>query len=178
MTITQLQETKKGRFSVFVDGEFLFSVHKDTFLTRQELALGRQITVEALEEIRLADELLSCKEKALTLLEYSSHSAGRLADLLNLRGYSLGRVRQELYRRRLDPETIQEVMDSLGDVDQIGPIVALVRKKYLQKLREPQGRGKVAAALQRRGYQYDEIREALALVLEELPDEDEEEGEE
>ena len=36
----------------------------------------------------------------------------------------------------------------------------------------------VAAALQRRGYQYDEIREALALVLEELPDEDEEEGEE
>ena len=34
----------------------------------------------------------------------------------------------------------------------------------------------VAAALQRRGYQYDEIREALALVLEELPDE--EEGEE
>ncbi len=214
MTITQLQETKKGRFSVFVDGEFLFSVHKDTFLTRQELALGRQITVETLEEIRLADELLSCKEKALTLLEYSSHSAGRLAeklrrfypaetveaviqrltelgllddldygrrlaaDLLNLRGYSLGRVRQELYRRRLDPETIQEVMDSLGDVDQIGPIVALVRKKYLQKLREPQGRGKVAAALQRRGYQYDEIREALALVLEELPDEDEEEGEE
>ena len=87
-------------------------------------------------------------------------------------------MRQELYRRRLDPETIQEVMDGLGDVDQIGPIVALVRKKYLQKLREPQGRGKVAAALQRRGYQYDEIREALALVLEELPDEDEEEGEE
>ena len=56
MTITQLQETKKGRFSVFADGEFLFSVHKDTFLLRPELAVGRQVTVETLEEIRLEDE--------------------------------------------------------------------------------------------------------------------------
>ena len=214
MIITQLQETKKGRFSVFADGEFLFSVHKDTFLLRPELAVGRQVTVETLEEIRLEDEALSCKEKALTLLEYSSHSAGRLAeklrrhyppetveqvvqrlrelgllddldygrrlaaDLLNLRGYSLGRVRQTLYQRRLDKETIDQVMGELSEIDQIAPIVALVNKKYLQKLREPRGREKVAAALQRRGYRYDEIREALSQVTEGLFDEGyEEEGE-
>lgn len=214
MTITQLQETKKGRFSVFADGSFLFSVHKDTFLLRPELAVGRQVTAEVLEEIRLADEELSCKEKALTLLEYSSQSAGRLAeklsrfypketvektvarltelgllddldygrrlaaDLINLRGYSLGRVRQELYKRRLDRETIDRVMEEIGDLDQIGPIVALVEKKYLEKLREDRGWEKVAAALQRRGYQYDEIRDALAQVAEEHPDLDEEEVEE
>lgn len=214
MTITQLQETKKGRFSVFADGEFLFSVHKDTFLLRPELAVGQQVTAETLEEIRLADEELSCKEKALTLLEYSSQSAGRLAeklsrfypretvertvarltelgllddldygrrlaaDLLNLRGYSLGRVRQELMKRRLDRETVDRVMEEIGDLDQIGPIVALVRKKYLLTLRENRGREKVAAALLRRGYQYDEIRDALAQVLEELPETDEEEVEE
>lgn len=208
MTITRLAETKKGRFAVFADGEFLFSVHKDIFLSRKELELGRQVPVETLEEIRLEDEAYSCKEKALTLLEYSAHSAGRLAeklrrfyppetveltvarlvelgllddldygrrlaaDLLNLRGYSLGRVRQALYQRRLDRETIDRVMEELEDIDQVGPIVALVKKKYLPKLREPQGRQKVAAALQRRGYGYDEIREALAQVLEELPEED------
>ena len=214
MTITQLQETKKGRFSVFANGEFLFSVHKDTFLLRPELAVGRQVTVETLEEIRLEDEALSCKEKALTLLEYSSHSAGRLAeklrrhyppetveqvvqrlrelgllddldygrrlaaDLLNLRGYSLGRVRQTLYQRRLDKETIDQVMGELSEIDQIAPIVALVNKKYLQKLREPRGREKVAAALQRRGYRYDEIREALSQVTDGLFGEGyEEEGE-
>ena len=212
MTITQLQETKKGRFSVFADGQFLFSVHKDTFLLRPELAVGRRVTPETLEEIRLEDEELSCKEKALTLLEYSSHSAGRLAeklrrfyppetvdrvigrlrelgllddldygrrlaaDLLNLRGYSLGRVRQTLYQRRLDQETIQTVMEELADIDQVSPMVALVKKKYLPKLREPRGREKVAAALPRRGYQYDEIREALAQVLEGLLDEEEGEG--
>ena len=147
-------------------------------------------------------------------LEYSSHSAGRLAeklrrhyppetveqvvqrlrelgllddldygrrlaaDLLNLRGYSLGRVRQTLYQRRLDKETIDQVMGELSEIDQIAPIVALVNKKYLQKLREPRGREKVAAALQRRGYRYDEIREALSQVTEGLFDEGyEEEGE-
>ena len=198
MTITRLGETKKGRFSVFADGEFLFSVHKDIFLSRKELELGREVSVELLEEIRLEDEAYSCKEKALTLLEYSAHSAGRLAEklrrfyppetvditierlgelgLLDDLDYSLGRVRQTLFQRRLDRETIEQVMEELEDIDQVGPIVALVKKKYLSKLRECQGRQKVAAALQRRGYGYDEIREALAQVLEELPEDEEEDG--
>lgn len=202
MTITRLSETKKGRFAVFADGEFLFSVHKDIFLARPELALGKNLPVELLEEIRLEDEAWSCKEKALTLLEYSSRSAGALAeklrqhyppetveatiqrltelgllndldygrrlaaDLLHLRKYSLGRVRQALYQRKLDREVIDEIMEELEDTDQIGPIVDLVQKKYLPKLREPQGRQKVAAALQRRGYGWDDIREALRQVAE------------
>lgn len=202
MTITRLSETKKGRFAVFADGEFLFSVHKDIFLARPELALGKNLPVELLEEIRLEDEAWSCKEKALTLLEYSSRSAGALAeklrqhyppetveatiqrltelgllndldygrrlaaDLLHLRKYSLGRVRQALYQRKLDREVIDEIMEELEDTDQIGPIVELVQKKYLPKLQEPQGRQKVAAALQRRGYGWDDIREALRQVAE------------
>ncbi len=202
MTITRLSETKKGRFAVFADGEFLFSVHKDIFLARPELVLGKNLPVELLEEIRLEDEAWSCKEKALTLLEYSSRSAGALAekllqhyppetveatiqrltelgllndldygrrlaaDLLHLRKYSLGRVRQALYQRKLDREVIDEIMEELEDTDQIGPIVELVQKKYLPKLREPQGRQKVAAALQRRGYGWDDIREALRQVAE------------
>jgi len=204
MTITRLSETKKGRFAIFCDGVFLFSVHKDIFLSRPELALGKDIPEETLEEIRLEDEAWSCKEKALTLLEYSSHSAGKLAeklrrhyppevveatvermkelglvndldygrrlaaDLIHLRKYSLGRVRQTLRQRGLDRETIDEVMGELGDTDEVGPMVELIRKKYLQKLDSPQGRQKVAAALQRRGYAWDDIREALAQVGEYL----------
>ena len=45
MTITRLSETKKGRFAIFADGEFLFSVHKDIFLGRPELALGKKLPV-------------------------------------------------------------------------------------------------------------------------------------
>lgn len=214
MTITRLSETKKGRFAIFADGEFLFSVHKDVFLSRPELALGRDLLAEALEEIRLEDEAWSCKEKALSLLEYSARSSGNLAerlrryypaetvdltierlkelgllddldygrrlaaDLLHLRKYSLGRVRQALYQRKLDRETIDQVMEELEDTDQVGPMVELVRKKYLAKLREPQGRQKVAAALQRRGYGWEDIREALRRAEELLPEENDNEGDE
>ena len=116
--------------------------------------------------------------RELGLLDDLDYGRRLAADLLNLRGYSLGRVRQTLYQRRLDKETIDQVMGELSEIDQIAPIVALVNKKYLQKLREPRGREKVAAALQRRGYRYDEIREALSQVTEGLFDEGyEEEGE-
>lgn len=214
MTITRLSETKKGRFAIFADGEFLFSVHKDIFLSRPELALGRDLPVELLEEIRLEDEAWSCKEKALSLLEYSARSSGSLAeklrqqyppetveatirrlnelgllndldygrrlaaDLIHLRKYSLGRVRQALYQRRLDRETIDTIMEELEDTDQVGPMVELIQKKYLPKLREPQGRQKVAAALQRRGYGWEEIREALRRVEADLPEEFDDEGDE
>ena len=54
---------------------------------------------------------------------------------------------------------------------------ALSPEEYAQAL-ETRGREKVAAALQRRGYRYDEIREALSQVTEGLFDEGyEEEGE-
>ena len=214
MTITRLSETKKGRFAIFADNEFLFSVHKDLFLSRPELALGRDLPAETLEEIRLEDEAWSCKEKALSLLEYAARSSGELAeklrrqyppetveavierlaelgllddldygrrlaaDLLRLRKYSLGRVRQALCRRRLDRETIDRILGELEDTNQIGPMVELVQKKYLPKLREPRGRQKVAAALQRRGYGWEEIRVALRRVEETIPEEFEDEGDE
>ena len=69
MTITRLGETKKGRFSVFADGEFLFSVHKDIFLSRKELELGREVSVELLEEIRLEGEGLFLAGIGLVLQE-------------------------------------------------------------------------------------------------------------
>ena len=97
------------------------------------------------------------------------------ADLVNLRGWGPLRVRQELRRRRLSPETVQSVMEGLEEDSEEDPadaVLRLVRKKYLPKLREPRGREKVAAALQRRGYGWGEIREALSRLGEEdLPPE-------
>ena len=211
MRITRLQETKKGRFSVFADGEFLFSVHRDIFLLHRELAEGREVSVRRLEEIRLEDEEYSCREKALSLLDYAPQSEGRLreklerfyppetaervtvrlreagllddldygrrlaAEGMELRGWGPLRVRQELFRRKLSPETVRAVMEELEDSPREDPAAAvlrLVEKKYLPKLREPRGREKVAAALRRRGYGWGEIREALSrLGEEELPPE-------
>ena len=122
------------------------------------------LTIERMKELGLLDDL-----------DYGRRLA---ADLIHLRKYSLGRVRQALYQRKLDRETIDRVMEELEDTDQVGPMVELVRKKYLPKLREPQGRQKVAAALQRRGYGWEDIREALRRAEELLLEENDNEGDE
>ena len=47
--VTEIQQTKRGRFSIFGDGEFLFSVHKDIFLLHRELAAGRDLCIRELD---------------------------------------------------------------------------------------------------------------------------------
>ena len=82
LIITSIEKTKKGRYSLFIDGEFLFSVHPDTYL-KSKLKDGQQVSIEELEEIRLADEYLSAKENALNILSRTSQSSGVLADKLS-----------------------------------------------------------------------------------------------
>ena len=82
MIITNIEKTKKGRYSLFIQEEFLFSVHLDTYL-KSKLKVGLEIGVEELEEIRLADEFLSAKQNALHILSRSSQSCGILADKLS-----------------------------------------------------------------------------------------------
>ena len=62
-------------------------------------------------------------------------------------------------------------LEELEDTDQVGPILDLIQKKYRSKLQAPQGRQKVAAALQRRGYAWEDIRTALDRFAEDGEDE-------
>lgn len=79
-TITEIQPTKAGRFSLFVDGEFRFSVLQET-LVKHHIRKGSVLSGDQLESIRAEDEFASCKAKALRLLA-SSHSRGMLLDKL------------------------------------------------------------------------------------------------
>ena len=81
MRITEIQKTKQGRYALFVDGTFLFSVHPDTY-TLSNLAPDLEIDVHRLEELRQEDALYSCKDKAMSLLGYASHSRGMLVEKL------------------------------------------------------------------------------------------------
>ncbi len=81
MILTDIQITKRGRYSLFVDKEFLFSVHPEVFI-RRGLVVGQTVTVELLEEIRLDSEERSAKEQALNLLSHSAKTSGQLYEKL------------------------------------------------------------------------------------------------
>lgn len=202
MTVTDITKTKKGRYALFADGEFLFSVHKDSFF-KTKLSVGNAMTVEELEELRLEDEFISAKESALNILSRASQSSGMLreklskyygedavertlvrmaelgllddrdyarrfaSDCVKLRGYSMQRLKQALWQKKLPPEAIEAGMAQFDDRDETQPIIDMILKKYKSKIFDEDGLRKTIAAMQRRGFSYGDIKTALNRIEDE-----------
>lgn len=86
MVITKIHKTQQGRYALWVDGEFCFSIHKYTYC-RNHLYSGLEVTIEKLEEMRASDEDYSAVQSALNMLSRMAQSSGRLREKL-LRRYS------------------------------------------------------------------------------------------
>ncbi len=75
MTITKIERQKKakGRYSVFLDGEFAFGIFEDT-LVKFGLRKGDSPDEKKIKEIREFDELAFGKKIAYDLLSYKQRS--------------------------------------------------------------------------------------------------------
>ena len=114
--------------------------------------------------ISLSHDEMAILKGLLDDLDY----ARRLSrDMVNLRGWSLRRVRQGLLQRKLDRETVDEALRQFEDEDETGPIIEIILKKYRDKIFDAGSLRKTIAALQRRGFGYDDIRAALRRIQEE-----------
>ena len=86
--------------------------------------------------------------------------AARLAQELARKGYAFSRTVQELVRRGVDRELAQEAAREVSP-DPEEAIRRLIQRKYERRLGDEKGRRQTAAALQRLGYRWEEIRSAL-----------------
>ena len=87
------------------------------------------------------------------------------AELFERKKYGKNRVKSELYRRGIDSDTINEVLEEYeneNETDNIQTIVDIIRKKYYNKLVDEKSRQKVVAALVRLGYSFSDIRSAMS----------------
>ena len=83
------------------------------------------------------------------------------------RGYGRRRVEQELRRRELPRETWEEALEELPDSrDQLDE---LVRKRLGDAPADRKALGRLASALMRRGYSWEEVRAAIARCAADLP---------
>ncbi|MCH5321688.1 MAG: regulatory protein RecX [Eubacterium sp.] len=80
--------------------------------------------------------------------------------LYNVKKYSTNHIRQECYKRGIDSDIINSVLENF-EVDNIDTIVQLIENKYLSKLEQENGREKVVAALMRKGFSYSDIKSAF-----------------
>lgn len=86
-------------------------------------------------------------------------------ELYERKKYGRNRVKNELYRRGIDSEIINEVIEEYeneSEQDNIQTIVDIIRKKYYNKLIDEKSRQKVVAALVRLGYSFSDIRQAMS----------------
>lgn len=89
MRITGLkpQRRSKKRLSVFVDGEFAFSLDKET-VAEFGLKEGERVDRQFLEQVVLEEQYRLCRNYAFLLLSYKARTEKELKERLEKKGYS------------------------------------------------------------------------------------------
>jgi len=89
------------------------------------------------------------------------HFCESLVDYLyNTKKYSTNHVRQECYKRGISSDIINRVVSDY-DIDNVDTIMTLINNKYSSKLEQDNGKEKVIASLQRKGFSYSDIKSAF-----------------
>lgn len=104
------------------------------------------------------------------LLDDERYAARLARSLSENKQYPRRRIEQELRRRGVSGVLAQQVVSDLEGED-FRQALALLEKKYYNKLNDPDGRRRATAALARRGFSYGAIRRAFDEL--DLPDDEE-----
>ena len=92
------------------------------------------------------------------------------ADAVNLRGWPRRRIAMELQKKGVPEEVIEKALADITEETEIETACRLLEGPYRGKLRDRRERDKVKAALQRRGFSYEVIRQAVSRAMEALPE--------
>lgn len=119
--------------------------------------LEQKLYTEASPEIAAAVVARLCE---VGLLDDARYAARLARSLSEGKHYPRRRIEQELRRRGISPVLAQTVVSELEGED-YEQALALLERKYYNKLNDPDSRRRVIAALARRGFSYGAIRRAM-----------------
>lgn len=95
--------------------------------------------------------------------------APRLAEyLIKRKRWGIRRARQEMLRRGLDRELVENALADIPEEELDEELTELIAKKYANKLNDPDDRRKTIASLARRGYDFAAIKRCIETYLEDL----------
>ncbi len=200
MIITAIEDFKKARKRVDLDGEFAFVLYSSE-IRKLRLKVGEELSEEDYRMI--STELLPgrAKLRAMNLLQSKDYTSRQLADKLRESSYpeeivqeaidyvtsyhylddhryareyilyrsdvrSKGRIVQDLMRKGIDKEVIEQAYEEALEEDHLPDEMVLI-KKELKKLHYDatavtyEEKQKIAARLYRKGFTSDQIFKAL-----------------
>lgn len=145
--LTRITETKRGRYALFLDDAFAFSLDEDTFAAAG-LHAGDELTEPAVAELRRKSDARRALDKAMDLLALRDHAAGELYAKLC---------------RRFDPHTAAAAVARVGELGLLND-AGFARRRAAELLRKRKSRREIAADLNAKGID----RDTAAAVLDEL----------
>ncbi|MEG1384403.1 MAG: RecX family transcriptional regulator [Oscillospiraceae bacterium] len=145
VTITEIKQTKRGRYALFCADGFMFSIDEDT-VARHHVKKGMQLENEQLMQIRAASDFQKAKNKAL--------------DLLSMRDHSEYELRQKLMKT-YDEDTAALAVQKVSELKLTDD--GTFARRYASELIESKGQSKRAAAqkLREKGISREIIEQTL-----------------
>lgn len=129
--------------------------------------LEKKLYTEASPEIAAA---VIARLQEVGLLDDAAYARRLARHLMEVKQYPRRRIEQELRHRGIDALTVADALAEL-DGDDLQQALALLEKKYYNKLKTPEDRRRTVAALARRGFSYGAIRGAMERM--QVPDDEE-----
>lgn len=151
-TLTQISETKKGRYALFFDGEFAFSLDAGTFADA-DLHQDDELEPWQIEELRKKSDTRRALDKAMDFLALRDHAAGELYDKLC---------------RKFDPHSAATAVARVGELGLLND-EDFARRRAAELLRKRKSRREILLDLNKKGID----RDTAAAVVEALGDEEE-----
>ena len=135
------------------------------------LALRDHSEKELLQKLRQKGFADGAEEAMEKLKSYGYLDDSRFAlrfaqELQRVKHYGKKRIEQELYRKGVSRNVVSDTLEQLSFDEDALP--ALIERRYLRQLDTEKGVQKTVAALQRMGYSFGEIRDALRKVQEDV----------
>lgn len=101
-------------------------------------------------------------------LDDENYAKKLAAYLIKTKKYGLYQAKAKMRQKGVEPALIEEALREYEKEDYVEQLIALIRKKYSQKIADPDDRRRTIAALVRRGYGFSEVKEAVGTVLREM----------
>ncbi|MBQ1546637.1 MAG: regulatory protein RecX [Clostridia bacterium] len=123
--------------------------------------LARKLMRESSEE---TVEKVCDRMEELGLINDEDYARRLGSDLLNIKKMSKRGAVYKLMEKGIDRSLAEEVLEEF-DVDPVEQICELIERKYSQKLEDEKDRRRTIAALQRLGYSWGDIKDAISCYL-------------
>ena len=146
--LTRITETKRGRYALFLDDAFAFSLDEDTFAAAG-LHAGDELTEPAVAELRRKSDARRALDKAMDLLALRDHAAGELYAKLC---------------RRFDPHPAAAAVARVGELGLLND-AGFARRRAAELLRKRKSRREILQDLAAKGIDRETAADALAALM-------------